>query len=100
MVFIPKCRRRTLYEELRPPLGEVFRKLAEQKESRLEEGHLIADHVPMPISIPPKYAVSQVIGYIKGKRAIYLARVYGERKRELCGPALLGTGILRLDRRP
>ncbi len=64
VVFIPKCRRRTLYEQLRRHLGERFRKLAEQKESRIEEGHLMPDHVHMLISIPPKYAVSQVVGYI------------------------------------
>ena len=66
VVFIPKCRRKTLYQELRRHLGEVFRRLAEQKESQIEEGHLRPDHVHMMISIPPKYAVSQVIGYIKG----------------------------------
>jgi len=85
VVFIPKCRRKTLYQELRRHLGEVFRRLAEQKESQIEEGHLRPDHVHMMISIPPKYAVSQVIGYIKGKSAIYLARVYGERKRNFVG---------------
>src|SRR5437762_5978678 len=67
VVFIPKCRRKTLYAELRRHLGEFFRKLAAQKESRIEEGHLLADHVHMLISIPPKYAVSQVVGFIKGK---------------------------------
>ena len=56
VVFIPKCRRKTLYGELRRHLGEVFRKLAQQKESRIEEGHLMPDHVHMMISIPPKYA--------------------------------------------
>jgi putative transposase len=61
VVFIPKCRRKTLYAQLRRYLGEVFRKLAEQKESKIEEGHLMPDHVHMMISIPPKYAVSQVI---------------------------------------
>jgi putative transposase len=70
VVFIPKRRRRTLYEQLRRHLGEVFRKLAEQKESRIEEGHLMVDHVHMMIAIPPKYSVSQVIGFIKGKSAI------------------------------
>ncbi len=65
MVFIPKRRRRALYEQLRQHLGEVFRKLAAQKESRIEEGHLRPDHVHMMIVIPPKYAVSQVIGYIE-----------------------------------
>ena len=85
VIFIPKCRRKAIYEKLRPHLGEVFRKLAEQKESRVLEGHLMADHVHMLISIPPKYAVSQVIGFIKGKSAIHLARVYGERKRNFVG---------------
>ena len=85
VVFIPKCRRKTLYAELRPHLGEVFRKLAAQKESRIEEGHLLADHVHMMISIPPKYAVSQVVGFIKGKSAIHLARVYAEKKRNFVG---------------
>jgi putative transposase len=85
VVFIPKCRRKTLYGELRRHLGEVFRKLAAHKESRIEEGHLMPDHVHMMISIPPKYAVSQVVGYIKGKSAIHLARVYGERKRNSWG---------------
>ena len=68
VVFIPKCRRKTLYQELRRHLGEVFRKLAHQKESTVEEGHLMPDHVHMLLSIPPKYAVSQVVGLIKGKR--------------------------------
>jgi len=81
VVFIPKYRRKVLYGELRQHLGDVFRKLALQKESRIEEGHLMLDHVHMMISIPPKYAVSQVVGFIKGKSAIHLARTYGERKR-------------------
>ena len=85
VVFIPKCRRRTLYGTLRQHLGEVFRKLAAQKESRIEEGHLLPDHVHMMIAIPPKYAVSQVVGFIKGKSATHLARVYGERQRSVVG---------------
>jgi putative transposase len=85
VVFIPKRRRKTLYSQLRRHLGELFRKLAAQKECPIEEGHLMSDHVHMMISIPPKYAVSQVVGYIKGKSAIHLARVYGERKRSFVG---------------
>ena len=91
-MFIPKCRRKTLYEQLRRHLGEVFRNLAEQKESRILEGHLMPDHVHMLIAIPPKYAVSQVIGYIKGKSAIDLARVYGERKRNFVGQHFWARG--------
>jgi putative transposase len=71
--------------ELRRHLGEVFRRLAEQRESKVLEGHLMLDHVHMLILVPPKYAVSQVVGFIKGKSAIHLARVYGERKRNFVG---------------
>ena len=92
VVFIPKCRRRTLYEQLRRHLGEVFRTLAQQKECRIEEGHLMLDHVHMLISIPPKYAVSQVIGYIKGKSAIHLARTYGEQRRNFAGQSFWARG--------
>ena len=70
VVFIPKYRRKAMYGGLRHHLGDVLRRLAEQRESRVEEGHLLADHVHMMVSIPPKYSVAQVIGYIKGKSAI------------------------------
>jgi putative transposase len=92
VVFIPKCRRRTLYAELRKHLGEVFRDLARQRESRVEEGHLMPDHVHMLLAIPPKYAVSQGVGYIKGKSAIHMARVYGERKRNFVGQNFWARG--------
>jgi putative transposase len=92
VVFILKGRRKALYGELRRHLGEVFRRLAAQKESEIEEGHLQPDHVHMMISIPPKYAVSQVIGYIKGKSAIHLARVYAERKRNFVGQHFWARG--------
>ena len=92
MVFIPKYRRKVLYGELRQHLGDMFRKLALQKESRIEEGHLTLDHVHMMISIPPKYAVSQVVGFIKGKSAIHLARTYGERKRNFVGQHFWARG--------
>jgi putative transposase len=92
VVFIPKCRRKVLYGQLRQHLGEVFRKLAAQKASRVEEGHLMPDHVHMLMTIPPKYAVSQVVGFIKGKSAIHLARVYGERKRNFVGQHFWARG--------
>ena len=94
VVFIPKCRRKTLYQELRRHLGEVFRKLALQKESKVEEGHLMPDHVHMLLSIPPKYAVSHVVGFIKGKSAIHMARVYGERKRNVVGQHFWARGFI------
>jgi putative transposase len=92
VVFIPKCRRKVLFAEIRPYLGELFKRLAEQKESRVEEGHLMLDHVHMLISIPPKYSVAQVIGYIKGKSTIHLARTYGERKRNYVGQHFWARG--------
>lgn len=92
VVFIPKCRRRVLYGQLRKHLGEVFHDLAQHKDSRIEEGHLMPDHVHMLISIPPKHAVSQVVGYIKGKSAIHVARVYGERKRNFSGEHFWARG--------
>ena len=92
VVFIPKSRRKALYATLRKYLGEVFSKLAQQKESQILEGHLMPDHVHMLIAIPPKYAVSQVVGYIKGKSAIHLARVYGERKRNFVGQSFWARG--------
>ena len=92
VVFIPKYRRKTLYGELRQHLGEVFRRLAMQKECRVEEGHLMPDHVHMMISIPPKYAASQVIGYIKRKSAIHLAPTYGENRRNFVGQSFWARG--------
>ncbi|AYG76911.1 IS200/IS605 family transposase [Rhizobium sp. CCGE532] len=92
VVFIPKYRRKTLYGTLRPHLGKVFRQLAQQKECRVEEGHLMPDHVHMLLSIPPKYAVSQVVGYMKGKSAIHLARTYAERKRNYAGQHFWARG--------
>src|SRR5258705_3146385 len=92
VVFILKCRRRTLYGGLRRHLGEVYRQLALRKESRIEEGYLLSDHVHMLIAIPPKYAVAQVVGFIKGKSAIHLARVYGEQKRNFVGQHFWARG--------
>jgi putative transposase len=92
VVFIPKCRRKVLYGQLRAHLGEVFHKLARHKESRIEEGHLMADHVHMLVAIAPKYAVSEVVGYIKGKSAIHLARVYAERQRNYRGQHFWARG--------
>jgi putative transposase len=92
IVLIPKYRRKTLYGQLRVHLGEVFRMLAAQRESQIEEGHLMPDHVHMLVSIPPKYSVSQVVGFIKDKSAIHLARVYGERKRNFVGQHFWARG--------
>jgi putative transposase len=92
VVFIPKCRRKVLYGQLRAHLGEVFHELARHKESRIEEGHLMVDPVRMLVAIAPKYAVSEVLGYIKDKSAIHLARVSPERQRNYRGQHFWARG--------
>ena len=92
VVWIPKYRRKELYGELRRHLGEVIRDLAQQRESRIVEGHLRPDHVHVLISIPPKHAVSQVVGYIKGKSAIHIARNYLGRRSNFRGQHFWARG--------
>jgi putative transposase len=92
VVWIPKYRRKTLYEQLRKHVGQVFRELANQKESRVLEGHLMPDHVHMLLSIPPKYAVAQVVGFIQGKSAIHIARAFHGRKKDFTGQSFWARG--------
>lgn len=92
MVWIPKYRRKALYGELRKHLGPVLRELARQREVVVEEGHLQLDHVHMLLSIPPKYAVAQVLGYIKGKSAIHIARSYLGRRQNFTGQHFWARG--------
>jgi putative transposase len=92
VVFIPKRRKKKIFGDLRRHLGEVFHDLASRKESRIEEGHLHEDHVHMCISIPPKYAVANVVGYIKGKSAIAIARNFMGRKRNFTGENFWARG--------
>ena len=92
VTWISKYRKKKIYKELRPHLGEVFRELARQKECEVHEGHCMSDHVHMMISIPPKYAVAQIIGYIKGKSAIHIARNYVGRKKNFTGQSFWARG--------
>jgi putative transposase len=92
IVFIPKYRKKVLFGQIRKEMGEVFHRLARQKESLIEEGHLMPGHVHMMISIPPKYAVSQVVGFIKGKSAIHIARLYAGRKQNYVGQHFWARG--------
>ena len=92
VVWIPKYRKKSLYVELRRYLGSTFRELAMQRESRVIEGHLLPDHVHVLISIPPKYAVAQVVGYLKGKSAIHIARTYMGRKKNFTGKHFWARG--------
>jgi putative transposase len=92
IVWIPKYRRKTLYVHIRHELGKVVRELARQRESQVLEGHVCSDHVHVYIAIPPKYAVSQVVGYIKGKSAIHIARTFGGRSRNFTGEHFWARG--------
>ena len=92
LTWIPKYRKKELYGGLRRYLGEVFTDLAQRRECEILEGHLMADHADMLISIPPKYAVSQVVGYIKGKSAIHIARNYMGRRRNFTGHKFWARG--------
>jgi putative transposase len=92
VVFIPKKRRKVLFGRARRCLGEIFHALARQKECQIVEGHLMADHVHMCIAIPPKYAVASVIGFLKGKSAIAVARQLCGKERNFTGEHLWARG--------
>ena len=92
-VFIPKKKRKALFGQVRRQLREIFHALARQKECQILEGHLMADHVHMCIAIPPKYAVASVIGFLKGKSAIAIAREVCGKERNFTGEHLWGSGI-------
>ena len=91
VVFIPKRRKKILFINIRKDLGRVFHELAKQKESQIHEGSVMSDHVHMCISIPPKHAAASVIGFLKGKSAIAVARMQG-RQRNFTGASFWARG--------
>ena len=92
VVFIPKYRKKVFFGTIRRDLGAVFRSLAEHRETRVEEGHIMPDHVHMLLSIPPKYSVAEVVGYIKGKSAIHIARTFLGREKNYKGQHFWARG--------
>ena len=92
VVFVPKYRKKVLYGKIRVFLGRVFRDLASHRGCNILEGHMVQDHVHMLITIPPKYSVAEVVGYIKGKSAIAVARQFGGRKRNFNGERFWARG--------
>lgn len=92
ITWIPKYRKKKIFGELRQYLGEILRGLAKDRESEIIEGHLLPDHVHILISIPPKYSVAQVVGYMKGKSAIHIARNYMGRRRNFTGQKFWARG--------
>ena len=93
LTWIPKYRKKEMYGDLRIYLGEIFRELARRRECEILERHLMPDHAHMLISIPPKYAVSQVVGFIKGKSAIHTAREYSGRRKNVTGQKFSARGF-------
>jgi len=94
VVFIPKRRKKVIYGPIRKHLGEIFHELAKHKDVEILEGHLMADHVHMCLSIPPKYAVSNIVGYLKGKSAVQIARRFRGRTRNFTGEIFGREAIL------
>ena len=92
IVFIPKRRKKVIYGALRKHLGEIFRELAKQRECLVVEGHLMIDQVHMCLSVPPKHSISNVVGFIKGKSAISIARQFGGRQRNFTGEVFWARG--------
>ena len=92
VIFVPKRRRRQVYGQIRRQLGTIFHALARQKECQIIEGHVMADQVPMCIAIPPKVAVAQVMGFLKGKSAIAIARQFGGKERNFTGEHFWARG--------
>ena len=92
IVWIPKYRRKKMYESIRKDIAQEIKRLAECRECKVLEGHMMIDHIHMLIEIPPKYSVAQVMGYIKGKSAIYIARRYGEREKYFSGQNFWARG--------
>ena len=92
IVFVPKYRKKVLYGKIRKFLGPLFHELASQRNCKIIEGHMVQDHVHMLIAIPPKYSVSEIIGYIKGKSAISVARQFSDRKKNFNGEKFWARG--------
>jgi putative transposase len=81
LVFVPKYRRKAIYGSLRQKIGRILRELCDQLGVELLEGHALADHVHLCVSIPPKYSVAHTVGFLKGKRAVKIHReLLGERR--------------------
>ncbi|NJM99280.1 MAG: IS200/IS605 family transposase [Phormidesmis sp. RL_2_1] len=92
VVFVPKYRRKAMFGDIRKFLGPLFHELARQKECRIVEGHLMPDHVHMCIEIPPKYAVASVVGFLKGKSAIAIARKFKGKQQNFSGESFWARG--------
>jgi REP-associated tyrosine transposase len=91
-VFVPKFRKKVLFGKIRAYLGRIFHELANQKGCKIIQGYMVQDHVHMVISIPPKYSIAEIVGYIKGKSAISVARQFGGKQKNFNGERLWARG--------
>ena len=92
VIFVPKRRRKVLFGRIRKDLGQIFHALAKQKECRIVEGHVMPDHVHMCLEVPPKHAVASIIGFLKGKSAIAIARQFSGKDRNFTGEHFWARG--------
>ena len=92
VVFTPKYRKKALFGLIHKELKDVFHRLARQKECIIEEGHLMPDHVHMLISIPPKHAVADILGFLKGKSSIWIAQNIANKKQNFVGHKFWARG--------
>ena len=97
VVIIPKYRRKVFYGRLRRQIGTILRDLCRQRGVEMLEGHAMPDHIHLCLSIPPKYSVAFVLGFLKGKSAV---RIHREllHERRMSGLQFLGAGLLREHR--
>ena len=92
VVLTPKYRKKAVFGKIKKNLGAVFHDLARRRECRIEEGHLMPDHVHMLVSIPPKYSVAEVIGFIKGKSSIWIAQNIERKAKNFTGHKFWASG--------
>ena len=92
VIFVPKRRRKVLFGRIRKDLGQIFHALAKQKECKIIEGHVMPDHVHMCLEIPPKHAVASMIGFLKGKSAIAIARTFSGKEKNFTGEHFWARG--------
>ena len=80
IVFAPKFRRQIVYGKMKEEIGKILRSLCERKEIEILEAELCPDHIHMLISVPPKYSISQIMGYLKGKSSLMIFDKFAQMK--------------------
>ena len=92
VVIVPKYRKKAIFGKLRRDIGAIFRDLCRQKGVELVEGKAMPDHVHILLSVPPRYSIAMTVGFLKGKSAIRIHRVYSGAKGSLLGRSFWARG--------